>query len=309
MDSTDKKDPANGTFYIARSLMRAWHLYDTVGKPTLILPIAFSNLRYNRPYWDTEPMDALITACMPIHNLLKPYTGSPPPDIEALIREHLAEWVAQIAIAIQPFAEFNWFEAIKPTDPWKGSIKPYYDLLYGFSLLAFSLDSQSIHRSETQTMMMENLKQIQAIPLPKDMEALIEFLDTQKDGLSSTFFDDYASLNIDISTGKIVYSEVFDHVWAYIRNHKNKVDLVGRLKEEILDGIGKCPNGKLCRLMNVVEGYLEGVSTASQKELFQNRMAVISEMASGKIEEATKAFKEYGIQKEEQQAWLDALLA
>jgi hypothetical protein len=53
---------------------------------------------------------------------------------------------------------------------------------------------------------------------------------------------------------------------------------------------------------------MEGISTASPKELFQNRMAVIATMEkSAQLKAATDAFQEFEIPEGERGSWLEAL--
>jgi predicted house-cleaning noncanonical NTP pyrophosphatase (MazG superfamily) len=156
-------------------------------------------------------------------------------------------------------------------------------------------------------MILTNLAILRTIPIPTDLNALEEFL------ASATFNTiplrrDYNSLVISLGIGEITYASAFDHLWSFIRKHEHKNELVKRLEEEILDGANVCANGKLARLMNVVEGYLDGITTENRKELFQNRMAIISKMGvKRRRREAKKAFKEYGIPEGEQGPWLEAL--
>jgi predicted house-cleaning noncanonical NTP pyrophosphatase (MazG superfamily) len=140
------------------------------------------------------------------------------------------------------------------------------------------------------------------------MDAVEEFLLIDTDLNPYSLIKDVCTLTVSLSSGPVSYAETFNHLWAYIRSHEHKSELVKRLSEELLDSVNVCANGKLARLVNVVEGYMEGVSTANQKELFQNRMAVIAKMAkSEQLEAATKAFKEFEIPQDEQEAWLEAL--
>jgi predicted house-cleaning noncanonical NTP pyrophosphatase (MazG superfamily) len=157
-------------------------------------------------------------------------------------------------------------------------------------------------------MLLANLARLRAVPIPKDLDALVEFVLPLPENIAYTLVRDYDKLIIPSSTGPVRYSKIFDHLWSYIRSHPHKEELVKRLTEEIIEGVGVCPNGKLARLMNVVEGYMEGVSTANPKELFQNRMAVIAAMEkTDRLKEATKAFQEFGIPEGERGPWLEAL--
>jgi predicted house-cleaning noncanonical NTP pyrophosphatase (MazG superfamily) len=205
---------------------------------------------------------------------------------------------------------------INPKDPWWAIIRPYYefyapivpDPVNSINLFAFAFDSQSVHRASVQTAMEASLNKLRAVPLPEGMDALEEYLVIDNELNPYTLIHDYTTLTISLTSGPVSYGNTFNHLWSYIRSHEHKEELVKRLTEELGDSLDVCANGKLARLLNVVEGYMEGVSTTSSKELFQNRMAIVAKMEpSERLKEATKAFQEFGIPEGERGAWMEAL--
>jgi len=282
--------------------MTYWYEY---GHRSLTLPRTFALIRYNK----TNDMTAVIAAAMPLHNLVRAK------QVQTYSVEQINAVINALEKALEPFLALNWFAMIPQKDPWWAVIRPYYefyspviqDPTNGIDLWAFAFDTESVHRSSTQNMILTNLAILRTIPIPTDLNALEEFL------ASATFNAiplrrDYNSLVISLGIGEITYASAFDHLWSFIRKHEHKNELVKRLEEEILDGANVCANGKLARLMNVVEGYLDGITTENRKELFQNRMAIISKMGvKRRRREAKKAFKEYGIPEGEQGPWLEAL--
>ena len=302
MNSVTDDDAMDSRHYVSRSLMSHWYAY---GPRTLDLPMAFAILRYYRG--NTQH---LYAAALPIHRLVRTK------QVDTQSPEQIATLLSILQVAVQPFRTLNWFAMINPKDPWWAVIRPYYEFYTpiipdpsnSIDLRAFAFDTQSVHRSSTQTAMETSLARLCTIPLPADMEALGEFLSLEDTLIPDALLSDYATLTISLKSQTICYATAFNHLWAYIRSHEHKGELVKRLSEEIRDGVGMCANGRLARLMNVVEGYMEGVSTTSRKELFQNRMAVIAKMEkSAQWEAATKAFQEFEIPEGERGTWLEAL--
>ena len=292
-------DPRN----VSRNIIKVWFGY---GFRTINLPIAFALLRYD----NTINKAPLLAAAIPLHE--KVHSGQ----IDTMKEEEIAPLVNQLVLAVRPHRHLDWFTLIPPRDPWWAVIRPYYELYANIipdpansiNLRAFAFDTESVHRQSTQGMLLANLARLHAVPIPMGLDPLEEFVLPLPEHIAYVFVKDYDKLIIPLSTGPVPYSKVFDHLWSYIRIHQHKEELVKRLAEEIVEGVGVCPNGKLARLMNVVEGYMEGVSTANPKELFQNRMAVIAAMEkTDRLKEAAKAFQEFGIPEGEQGPWLEAL--
>ena len=247
---------------------------------------------------------------MPLHTLVRNK------QVKEQSPEQIAAHLDFLKVALEPFRNTNWFAMINPKDPWWAIIRPYYefyapivpDPVNSINLFAFAFDSQSVHRASVQTAMEASLNKLRAVPLPKDMDALEEYLVIDNELNPYTLIHDYTTLTISLTSGPVSYRNTFNHLWAYIRNHEHKEELVKRLTEELGDSLDVCANGKLARLLNVVEGYMEGVSTTSSKELFQNRMAIVAKMEpSERLKEATKAFQEFGIPEGERGAWMEAL--
>lgn len=297
----------NDSWHISQSLIRLWSEHEI---PSMAFPIAFSVIRYNK----SENIEALLTTALPfhIHCREKRFTMIP--------LEQITAEITALENAVEMYRNMNWFTLIPPNDKWQPIISVFYNYLNGYqsdptnsvNLLAFSLDPESVHRSSTQTMLTENWSILQKVEVNSDQDAMEEFYDLAEEYDKLLTFDifetDYKTLEINLQTGPVRYSDMFDHVWAFIQGHKNREDLSKRLLEELEDGYSVCTSGKVARLMNVVEGYLDGVSTMNSKEVFQDRMVAISRMdASQRREAALCAFSEFKIPVEEQNAWIEAL--
>ena len=70
-----------------------------------------------------------------------------------------------------------------------------------------------------------------------------------------------------------------------------------------------CTNGKMARLVNVLQGFDETLLVEAPKEVFQDKMALLKKLSITEREYAAKAlFKEFSIPEMEHAAWLEALV-
>ena len=189
----------------------------------------------------------------------------------------------------------------------------------GIDLRAFAEDAQSVHRSSVQNSTHKAVVELLSRPAPPaDQDTLpeivgifntstalrwpsLEVRDTAVTELTDNYFNAVAF--------NIAYGRVVDYIWAYIRSHAEKAELVQRLAEELYEGRGMCSNGKMARLINVLQGYDESLETAAPRELFQQRMGELSSKSVTERESAARAlFAEFRIPIAEHAAWLEHLL-
>jgi len=117
-----------------------------------------------------------------------------------------------------------------------------------------------------------------------------------------------ASDYLDTMAFSVRYGDVLDRVWTFIQRHAETLQLTFRLAQEVHEGIGMCSNGKMARLVNVLQGYDETLFTEPPKEAFQEKMARLMKRPFVERGPAAAAlFEEYGIVEGERGAWLDAL--
>jgi hypothetical protein len=112
----------------------------------------------------------------------------------------------------------------------------------------------------------------------------------------------------------VQYGDLLDRVWATIRQHPETVQLIRRLAQEVCDGYKKCVNGKIARLVNVLQGFDTELDEAvaggpPPKEAFQAKFATLLRLP---VEErraaALEVFHEYQIPEAERATWLEPLL-
>ncbi len=189
----------------------------------------------------------------------------------------------------------------------------------GIDLRAFAADTQSVHRSSVQNSTHKAVVELLSRPAPPaDQDTLPEIVGVfntsttlrwasleARDVVVTELTDNY----FNATAFNIAYGRVVDHLWTYIRSHAEKGELVQRLAEELYEGRGMCANGKMARLINVVQGYDESLATAAPRELFQQRMGELSSKPAAERESAARAlFAEFRIPEDEHAAWLEPLL-
>jgi len=181
-------------------------------------------------------------------------------------------------------------------------------------LRAFGQDGQSVHRSAVQNSTAAALGLIVARPLSQGQDTIPEISAVFK----AAKFNDRASvlreLKNDIGARHVEafdhsFKDVLDHVWATIRTHEHKGELVKRLFQELQAGIGKCSNGKMCRLLCVLQGFDDQVVAVLSRDAFQSKFATLASLPLAKRAAAASAvFNDYKIPDAERQAWLEPLL-
>jgi hypothetical protein len=186
------------------------------------------------------------------------------------------------------------------------------------NLRALAADHQSVHRSSVQTTTHRGVLRVIERPLGEGQETLpeitLDFNDPSRLRFSSITVKErtIAELTHDYfetEAFSIMYGRVLDHVWAYIRGHPNRFDLTIRLGQEIVEGLGQCSNGKMARLINVLQGFDETIEVDPPKEIFQNRIVLLQKRPLAEREaEARALFVEFAIPEAEQAAWLEPLL-
>jgi len=189
----------------------------------------------------------------------------------------------------------------------------------GIDLRAFAEDAQSVHRSSVQNATHKAVVELLSRTAPPaDQDTLPEIVGIfntsttirwaspdARDTVVTELTDNY----FNATAFNIAYGRVVDYIWAYIRGHAEKAELVQRLAEELYEGRGMCANGKMARLINVVQGYDESLATAAPRELFQQRMGELSSKPAAERESAARAlFAEFRIPEAEHAAWLEPLL-
>jgi len=186
------------------------------------------------------------------------------------------------------------------------------------NLLAFGNDRENVHRSSVQNTTHRVALALLNRPLLPHQDTLPEIVeDFNRPGYVHWHNDRSRELAINEITNdyfnteafSLKYGDVLDHVWAYIQVHTERKELVLRLAQEVCDGIQKCTNGKMARLINVLQGYDDTLEFEKPKELFQGRFARLTTLPSNeRTHAANELFQEFQIPEEQRQDWLTSLL-
>jgi len=269
----------------------------------------------NVPQAEKDEVNAAITAALAPYLPIDPFTAIPEGDkMRQLIveRQQAEQLLARVAAAAEAARQAQFAADLRERpvvfqrDP-EGSI----------NLRAFATDTQNIHRSSVQESTHKAVLAIVKRPALEGVEVLSEIVEsfndtriikwrdvTNKDRAVMELTHDY----FNTMAFDTPYSDVVDRVWAFVRGHANHKDLVRRLAEEVYEGLGMCSNGKMARLINVLQGFDETLETEAPKEVFQFRMAALRKLPMADREAAARAlFAEFKIPEEEHEAWLDPL--
>jgi len=197
-----------------------------------------------------------------------------------------------------------------------GAVVFHRDPEGGVDLRAFAADAQSVHRSSVQSATERSVRML----LERDASAAASTLGEINAIFSDPHFVPWSSVRraqilnelstdyLDTVAFGVRYGHVVDRVWAFIRAHAESKELYTRLGQEVLEGIGMCANGKMARLVNVLQGYDESLFTEPPKEAFREKMArLMKRPVAERAPAAAALFEEYAIVEEERGAWLDAL--
>jgi hypothetical protein len=117
------------------------------------------------------------------------------------------------------------------------------------------------------------------------MTACSGMTDEAKKTLSEKYFT--KEKIYDIQDDRI-YAKTLLAVWKFIKDSPHKEDLVVILKEELTDNIGMCAQGNLTRLLNVLNGYLDGMEPEKKtindefSELQRSTMSREDKLSMGK---------------------------
>jgi len=183
---------------------------------------------------------------------------------------------------------------------------------------AFAVDPQNVHRSSVQTTTEKSVRTLMTRLVPAGQETLPEIVADLEDpkkikittpGVRERIIAEVTNDYFETEAFSVMYGAVLDRVWAFIRSHKDRFELFIRLGQEIAEGIGQCTNGKMARLINVLQGFDDTLMMDHGKEMFQNKISMLRHAPLQDREAAARAlFAEYQVPEAEHANWLDPLL-
>ena len=192
----------------------------------------------------------------------------------------------------------------------------------GINLGAFARDTQSTHRSSVQDGTRKAIPVLIARPVDATQETLTEILIAFDDRTAVRFSDRAKEqcvmeiTNDYYNTGafNVAYGDVLDRIWMYIKIHAERKQLIRRLAQEVIEGVGMCENGKMTHLVNVLYAYDQEITALLQneappREAFQAKFAtLLNRPVSERAAAAEEIFNDYRIPEAERQTWLAPML-
>jgi len=191
----------------------------------------------------------------------------------------------------------------------------------GIDLAALARDEQSIHRSSVQNATQKAVDILIKRPIPAEMEALVEITVAFNDNIISLCDHRRERALLELTNDYYntmafnrTYGDILDRVWAYIRVHSERSELVRRLSQEVIGGLKMCVNGKMAHLVNTLYAYDEEITAVMQnekppREVFQAKFAtLISVPAAERAAAALTIFNEFHIPEDERDEWLNPLM-
>jgi hypothetical protein len=177
-------------------------------------------------------------------------------------------------------------------------------------LAAFTQDRQNVHRTDTVKYVYKVIESLKNITIPEDQKTVPEII-TQCDLSARAIITlaIYYYESTEIYGIPNAYPKTLDSIWAFVKPHPEKNELLSRVRDELTDNIGMCAQGNLSRLCNILSGYLEGVVPPRPRhEILQDRLADIALDDEGdKVGRARLVLAELEVPPGDWAPWLAAL--
>jgi len=241
------------------------------------------------------------------------------PDAEAKERKRI-EHERKLMIARQRRAERRQ-EEMRQLLEQVANHQPVVNHQRNGELRNIAMDRENVHTTPVVNMVNKTIETILKVPVPEDYrwnmttcsktpgDIVLQCKLTPKGAWQMT--SQYCQ-DIDIyGMGKGIYGKVLDSVWQYILNSNDKDELMKILRQEMEDNIGKCAQGNLTRLCNILGGYLNGVVIKeSYAEVLGRKFPEIAVIEDGKkrIEEAHKLLVETSTPQSEWMNWITPIM-
>jgi hypothetical protein len=176
------------------------------------------------------------------------------------------------------------------------------------------MDNQNVHTKEVNQLTSDSMKFLLETPVPIGQETVAEletaWADKSEKKRVMRDVKTWYHTNTCVKTNDYLYKRMLDGLWVRIKAHKERDELTKRLWEEAFESAGKCCQGHLSRLANVLVGFTDEVKAeVPMGEILQQRIAAIAAQDIGvefKVCEAWAVFEELKVPMEERDAWIEA---
>lgn len=186
--------------------------------------------------------------------------------------------------------------------------------------LAFHLDNQNVHRSETVSFVKNSVSKIASIVID-DADFVWNTLRVSKTpgeiiircsltpAAAVLLIQKYAASDTIYNMMPGIYGKVLDGVLQFIKASEDAENLFKTLKVELEDNVEMCAQGNLSRLCNVLGGYLDGICTSSVAEILGNLLPPLASIAdlATRYMAAVEIMKTYNVPEEKWEEWFEPL--
>ena len=232
-----------------------------------------------------------------------------------LAREELSYTQLQFYMDCQPFDKvysalmaqiFNW------RTWYRGKVNGPVDLRH------IAQDRQSIHTGPVEKKTIEGISLLEAETVPANQKTLAEirsaWLLKKNPTLVERTISDmrlWGSRENVMHRTENKYKNVLRGLWAKIKAYNSEMrdELIQRLWEECSEAYGKCADGHVGRLVNVLSGFDDMIKVKPTMEYFQDKIALIAaldEPVNVKNEKAIELMNEMNMPQDDRAAWLEA---
>ena len=189
---------------------------------------------------------------------------------------------------------------------------PSHRVIHRTELARLSHDGENVHTTEVNKQTTACMDKLLSVHIPvgiKPVEELKIMFPKKKKMVED--MKKWYKTKTCINKDDQLYKKLLDGLWKMIHDSSHKDELIKRLCEEATESIGKCCQGHLSRLCNVMVGFDDDFKPEIPVgELLQQQMSAISQKditTCQKVLEAWKVMDELKIPLEERDAWIEAL--
>ncbi len=172
-------------------------------------------------------------------------------------------------------------------------------------------DNQNVHTSAVNKQTLAGLEMFLKMEVPAGLNTPAELAEVWSDKSTLADVRKWYRLETCREPDDHLYQRALDGLWTHIKTSPHREELTQRLLEECSESRGKCCDGHLARLCNVLVGFDDSVKApVPAGEILQQRMAAIAGMeleTHQKVGEAWRVFDELAVPMGERMAWLEAL--
>jgi hypothetical protein len=170
-------------------------------------------------------------------------------------------------------------------------------------------NKQSVHTAAVSEQTNRAMEVLLSQTVPETLD-VVKVFDFRKDKLLRDDVRKWYKAETCKAENDYLYRNTLNGLWVLIQAHKEKVELLNRLFEEMKESVGMCCEGHLSRLCNVLVGFDDRFSPpVPVGELLQQRISAIASQevsVEQKVCLAWAVFEELKIPLEERDAWIEA---